>query len=415
MTRRSLVLAMLAAVSVLTFLDRMAIAIAEPSVRQDLHLSPVAWGWVLSSYILANALFELPSGALGDRWGQRQELARISIWWSIFTALTGWCRSLGQLVAARFLFGLGAAGAYPNASGVIARWFPPQQHARAQGVVWGASRLGGALAPLLLIPLFGKLGWRSAFWLLGAAGVVWGLVWLVWFRNLPSQMHGVSAQELAELEPTQMEPAAPVPWRRLARHTQLQRIALAYFCYAWGSWFYFGWFTTWLVQGAGFSRSSLRIVAALPFVLGLASNLVGGQLAQRLVMREGPRTGYRLLCSVCLAATALMLFGLAAVRQSWAVVVLAALGLGVMDLMLPAAWAMCLRIGGSYGGAATGVMNTFGNLGGWVGAIVFGYVVKLSGSYRIPLLVIAGMVLAASLLFWRVDCSQPIEAAPPQR
>ena len=153
MKQRHKVLGLLGALSVLTFVDRLAIAVAGPAIQSELHIQPQNWGWILSAYVLANGIFEMPSGALGDRHGQRGELTRIVAWWSAFTALTAWCRGFWQLVAVRFFFGMGSAGAYPNAAGVIARWFPMRERARSQGMVWAASRLGGALAPLLIVPV----------------------------------------------------------------------------------------------------------------------------------------------------------------------------------------------------------------------------------------------------------------------
>ena len=408
MKKRDWVLALLCAVSVITFLDRLAIAVAEPGIRADLHLDPTQWGWVLSAYVLANALFEIPSGAMGDRRGQRRELTRIAIWWSGFTALTGATRSLWQIASSRFLFGVGAAGAYPNAAGVIARWFPRREHARAQGFVWGASRLGGALAPLLLVPLQRVIGWRGVFVALGVLGVVWAIVWAAWFRDDPSAMPDITAAELAEL--SHGETQRSVPWRRLLALPQLWLITLAYFCYAWGSWFYFGWFTTWLVRGAGFSVRQMGVVASFPFALGLLGNLLGGTLSQRLVELYGRRLAYRWVTAVCLTATACLLAAMSVVPGKAQIVVLASLGLGVMDLMLPSAWAMCMSLGGDFGGTATAVMNTAGNLGGWVGAIVFGYVVTATGSYNAPLRLIAAMVLVSALLFGRVDCTHGLQS-----
>ena len=410
MTKRNWVLALLCAVSVITFLDRLAIAVAEPGIRADLDLSATQWGWVLSAYVLANALFEIPSGALGDRRGRRFELTRIVVWWSGFTAVTGACRSLWQIVASRFLFGVGAAGAYPNAAGVIARWFPKREHARAQGFVWGASRLGGALAPLLLVPLQRAVGWRGVFVALGALGVAWALIWAMWFRDDPAEMRGIAAAELAEIGAGVER--GKVPWRRLFALPQLWLITAAYFCYAWGSWFYFGWFTTWLVRGAGFSVRQMGVVASFPFVLGLLGNLLGGVVSERLVVRYGRRATYRWVTGACIALTAFLLAAMTVAAGKTQVVVLASLGLGVMDLMLPSAWAMCMSLGGDFGGTATGVMNTAGNLGGWVGAIAFGYIVAATGSYNAPLRLIAGMVLLSAMLFVRVDCTRGLTADP---
>jgi ACS family glucarate transporter-like MFS transporter len=405
--QRHRVLGLLCVVSVITFLDRLAIPLAEPGIRGELHLTPEQWGWVLSAYVLSNALFEIPSGALGDRNGQRLELTRITTWWSCFTAATAWCRTFWQMAAARFLFGVGAAGAYPNAAGVIARWFPKQGHARAQGFVWGASRLGGALAPLLLVPLATHLGWRAVFWVLGSLGLVWSAVWWAWFRNQPAEMPGITEEELAEINAGQIARGSErVPWRRLFALPQLWLIAIAYFCYAWGSWFYYGWFTTWLVRGAGLSVAQMGVFASFPFAMGMVGNLVGGTLTERLVERNGRRTTYRQVTASCLVISSVLMLSMSLVRQHAAIVALATLGFGIMDLMLPAAWAMCMSLGGRFSGAATGAMNTAGNLGGWFCTVLFGYVVKATGDYNLPVRAVAAMVLLAALLFARVDCTK---------
>ena len=413
MNKRTGVLGLLCGVSIITFLDRMAIAVAEPGIRADLRLSPEQWGWVLSAYVLANAIFEIPSGALGDRRGQRVELTRISAWWSAFTAATGWCRNFVQMAGARFLFGVGAAGAYPNAAGVISRWFPRREHARAQGFVWAASRFGGALAPLLLVPLGREWGWRAIFWVMGGIGVVWSITWWLWFRTAPEEMPGITAAELAVIRDgcVGIPPHTAIPWRRLLALPQLWLIVAAYFCYGWGSWFFFGWFATWMVQGAGFSVAQMGIFASFPFALAMCGNLAGGLLSQRVARRIGVVRSYRWITSICLAAGAILLLGMSLARTHAAIVAFATIAFGVMDLMLPSAWAMCMGLGGRFGGTATAVMNTAGNLGGWLSALLFGYIVKATANYNLPLRVVAGMVLIAALLFSRVDSSQGLAEA----
>src|SRR4051794_26510424 len=151
--KRSVVLVLLVLVSVLTFLDRLAIAVAGPRMQDELGIPPGRWGWVLGAFVLAYGLFEIPTGALGDRAGRRKVLTRIVLWWSAFTCLTGSVSAFLPLLVTRFLFGAGEAGAYPNMAGCVARWFPPIERARTQGFIWGASRAGGALAPLLVVPI----------------------------------------------------------------------------------------------------------------------------------------------------------------------------------------------------------------------------------------------------------------------
>jgi predicted MFS family arabinose efflux permease len=164
-----------------------------------------------------------------------------------------------------------------------------------------------------------------------------------------------------------------------------------------------------MVNGAHISIQRMGVVASFPFLLGIVSNLAGGFLSDRLVERYGMVAAYRWVTSTCLTVAAALLVVLGLVHGLTAVVAISTLCFGVMDLMLPAAWAMCLNLGGSCGGTATAVMNTAGNLGGLLCAVVFGYVVRASGNYSLPLFGIAAVVLVSAMLFSRVDCSRGLD------
>src|SRR5947209_6598733 len=118
------VTALLVILFAITYLDRVCISVAGPRMQEDLHISPIGWGWVTGIFTLSYCLFEIPTGALGDRIGPRRVLTRVVLWWSAFTALTGAMFGYYPLLATRFLFGAGEAGAFPNSSVVVARWFP---------------------------------------------------------------------------------------------------------------------------------------------------------------------------------------------------------------------------------------------------------------------------------------------------
>lgn len=176
MKKRHVVLSFLGVLSVITYLDRICIGIAGPRIQDELMLTPEQWSWVLNAFLISYGLFEIPSGAMGDRIGHRRVLTRIVIWWSAFTSLIGAAWNFGVLALTRFLFGAGEAGAYPNMSGVISNWFPITERARAQGIVWAASRVGGALSPLIVVPLMALVGWRGTFYAFGGLGIIWAIV-----------------------------------------------------------------------------------------------------------------------------------------------------------------------------------------------------------------------------------------------
>ncbi|MDA8349221.1 MAG: MFS transporter [Pseudomonadota bacterium] len=404
--KRYAVVGLLSVVSVITFLDRMAIAVLGPRIQHDLGLTPEEWGWVLSAYVVAYGLFEIPSGALGDRHGQRRELSRIAAWWSAFTALTGVCTSFVPLAIVRFCFGMGSAGAYPNASGVLWRWLPGRERARGQGAVWAASRLGGALAPLLLVPLAAWVGWRPVFWVLAVIGAAWALTWWMWYHDRPAEQPGIRGEELREIGSGHGDAhGGRGALRRLLKLRQLWLIVLAYGCYGCGSWFYFNWFPTWMVHAGRFTMAQMGVFAAFPFLLGIGSNLIGGAVCDRLGLAIGLRNATRLMATSCLIIGAALLGAMSLVTSQTAIVVLATAGFATMDLMLPAAWAMCMSIGGSHGGAATGVMNTAGEVGGVLCTLAFGYIAEATGNYELPVRGIALMVLIAAFVFSRVDCT----------
>jgi MFS family permease len=177
------VLGLLSLLSIITYLDRVCIAVAGPRMQDELHISPEAWGWVTGIFALSYGLFEIPSGAMGDRLGPRRVLTRIVLWWSAFTSLTGAVSKYYLLLLTRFRFGMGEAGAYPNAATVIARWIPAQQRARAWGIVWMASQIGGSISPLLVVPIQMRFGWRASFFTFGMLGVIWSGIWYWWYVN----------------------------------------------------------------------------------------------------------------------------------------------------------------------------------------------------------------------------------------
>jgi MFS family permease len=348
MSRRWLVLGFLIALSVLTYLDRVCISVAGVRMQADLNIPAKQWGWVLGVFSLSYGLFEIPTGAWGDRYGQRRILTRIVLWWSAFTALTGLVSSFPALLLTRLLFGAGEAGAYPNMAGAVGRWFAPTERARAQGTIWAASRIGGALSPLLVVPLMEALGWRAAFYVFGSVGVAWALVWYVWYRD-------------SSLSPSHCQTGAEhsaIPWNDLFRSRRLWLILAMAWCYGWGAIFYLSWLPTYLVKGRGLTEDEMKYCAALPFIMGTAGNLLGGVLSDRLSRAYGLRFGRRLVGSVSLALSALMIL-IAAVTTGKAIGVAAlALGYGVMDCMLPSSWANCLDIGGRYAGVVSGAMNS---------------------------------------------------------
>ena len=167
------VLALLCSLTTLTYLDRICISIVGVRLKSDLHLNNEQFGWVLAAFALAYAVFEIPSGMLGDRIGPRKVFIRIVLLWSLFTALTGLANGLIALLIVRFLFGVGESGTYPNSMLVVSRWFPLNETGKVLSWIGIGSQIGSAVAPLIIVPIAAVYGWRMPFFVIGSIGLLW--------------------------------------------------------------------------------------------------------------------------------------------------------------------------------------------------------------------------------------------------
>jgi MFS family permease len=416
MKNRVWVLVLLFFLSVITYIDRVCIAVAGPRMQADLGLTPSMWGWVVGAFTLSYALFEIPTGAMGDRIGSRKTLARIVLWWSAFTSLTGTVSNFVVLCVVRFLFGMGEAGAYPNASSTISRWFPKAQRARATSVVWGASRVGGFLSPFLVIPIQQAYGWRMSFYVFGLAGVVWVAVWYFWFRDSPQEKQGTSQTEIDEMarEGTGEKVPHSLPWGLALKNKNYVTILAMYHTYCWGSYFYLSWLQTYLVKGRGMSENEMKNFSSLPFLVGLCGNLLGGFVSDHLAEKHGLKVGRRVVGSVGLALSAACMLAASMTPDRFVTVGLLALGYGAMDCMLPVSWAVCLDVGKKYAGAVSGSMNMAGQLGSFLSSLVFGYLVEYTGSYDLPLQIFSVFLIVSAYLFTRIDPTEEIPTGAHQ-
>jgi ACS family glucarate transporter-like MFS transporter len=393
----------------ITYIDRVCISVAGPRMQEDLHIDPVGWGWVTAMFTLSYCLFEIPTGALGDRIGPRRVLTRGVLWWSAFTSLTGMMSNYYLLLITRFCFGAGEAGAFPNASIVIARWFPATQRASMAGVMLMASQIGGAVAPLLVVPIQMRYGWRASFFVFGAVGMIWASVWYAWFRDSPAEKRGVSQ---AEIEETAGPAAAAVhgfPWTIALRSESVLALMGTAFCYVYVYSFFQTWFHTFLIKGRGFTEGGLAL-SALPYALGACANLAGGAASDALVRRLGPKWGRRSIGIAGLGTACLCTVAVMVTRQQLLTVLLLSLVYGAITFQQSGVFGVCLDIGRRHAGSVVGLMNTSAQVGGLVSAVAYGYIVERSGSYNAPFLPMAALLFLGALLWCRIDASSELSA-----
>jgi len=402
------------ALSIVTYIDRVCVSTAAGDIRNALGLSTEQMGWVFSAFTFAYAIFEAPSGWLGDVLGPRKVLTRIVLWWSAFTMATGAAWNYASLLVARFLFGAGEAGAFPNMSRSLARWFPAKERGGAHGVIFMGSRLGGAVTPLLVGPIIAVAGWREAFWIFGLLGVVWCVFWRRWFRDDPAQQPDVNREELRLIQEDNSQGNSPRLTMHALLNVNLLWVCLMYFCFGYCLYFYLTWLPTYLREAQGLSTERTNIVHTAILLTAAGASILGGRLTDRLTKRYGRRVGRAIgavalpLSGVCLAVAALTN---SAVVASAAMILAASFG----DICLSPSWEMCHDLGGDAAGTVSGVMNTFGNVGGSLSPLVVGYAVQLWGSWSIPLLIAAGVAVLGGVFTLFADTRRPLVEFEGQR
>jgi MFS family permease len=408
---RHKVLGFLCLLAVITYLDRVAISVAGPRIQESLNIGPEMWGWVVGVFTISYALFEIPTGRMGDRLGARRVLTRVVLWWSAFTSLTGLTSNYYVLLLTRFCFGAGEAGAFPNVGVSLSRWFPLSENARAFGFVWMSAQLGGAVAPLLIVPIQSRFGWRASFYVLGVIGVVWCVAWFRWYRDTPAEKAGVTAAELQEIGVRSYAGNHGLPWGVALRRANLWAMFAVVFCYAYGLYFFVSWLHTFLVKARGFSEGDLLFSIAPP-ILGAAGNLSGGYLSDRLSKAWGLKWGRRSVGLIGLSGAAVFMVATMLTTSKLATLLFLGLVYGGITAQQSVFAAVQLDIARKYIGGIFGAVNMFSSIGAFFFSVSFGYYVTWFGSYDRALIPVAVMFALAALAWLRVDATEELIPEP---
>jgi MFS transporter, ACS family, glucarate transporter len=359
--------------SINTYMDRACIASAVDVMKRDLSLTAEMMGLVLGIFAVGYALFQVPSGWFADRLGPRKALTIVVACWSVFTALTGLARNAFQLLVLRFLFGVGEAGAFPGAAAAFFRWLPVNERGLAHGISFSGSRLGAAFSLFLMPWLIYQIGWRWTFALNGLVGLIWAVVWLVWFRDNPQDNSRVSQAELDHIRQgrdggTNTEVRAS--FAAIFTSVNMSLAMVQYFASNVTFFISLTWLPSYLKNQWPDDPQAVYW-SALPLVVAAMANWTAGGMVMRLHDLGFPVGSRRI--------TAMVGFGLAVAGLSlatqtdnlyWFVACFSLATFGV-DMTLSPSWAFCNDIGGSHSGAVSGSMNMVGNIGAALSAILF--------------------------------------------
>lgn len=431
------VIAFAVSLATIQYIDRVAIAQAMPDIAKEMAFTDTQKGAVFSAFTLAYALFEIPTGWLGDKLGARSVLLRVVLWWSFFTAATGFAWNYVSMWVTRFLFGAGEAGCFPNLTKAMSSWLPKRDRTRAQSLMWMGARWGGASAPLLVVLVMTFVSWRMAFVAFAVLGVIWALIFRWWFRDNPREHPGVNAAELELLKENAQNVSGhgDVPWRELATRPTMWLLWGQYFFLSYGWYFFVTWLPTYLRDERGLEiksnvvmqwlahvlegwfspELSVKILSAAlsgtPLLFGGFGALFAGVVSSRLIARGRSVTVVRRTFGfIGLAGAASLLMGSFFIRDP----LLAMIAMGMAgffnDLTLPGSWATCMDVGGKFAGTVSGSMNMMGNFGGMAGPLVVGWILSITGRDWQQVFIVTSIIYSLGAFCWLfIDPVTPLE------
>ena len=367
-TRSRFVLGLwLCGLSAILYLDRICMSQAIVPIQKELGLTNSQISYVMMAFTLAYGLFEVPTGRMGDRFGSRNVLTRIVLWWSLFTGLTGACSGFLTLLLVRFLFGIGEARAFPNAARVIARWYPVRERGRAQGAMLAAAQFGAVLAPVGAAWLIENVGWRGSFAVFGSLGVVWAIGFWRWFRDDPAEHPGVNAAELALIHagqsPQPLEPGL-IPWRAALTNRGVLVLSLIMVLASFYTYFFYSWFPKYLSAARDVGNVETGMLASIVLAGSAIGMLFGGWLADRIPKWTAhPVAAKRYLCVGCYLTSAICLYSGIRYDDPYALAALWGASFCALHVTLPNWWTLAISQCGRHVGALSGLMNGAGVIG----------------------------------------------------
>jgi ACS family hexuronate transporter-like MFS transporter len=371
----------------INYLDRSALGVAAPLIRQDLHLDPAQLGIVFSSFSFGYALFCFVGGYASDRYGPRRVMGVSMVVWSIFCGLTATAWSMVSLLVLRILFGMGEGPIGSTFNKTVRNWFPHGQQASAVSIANAGTPLGAAVSGPIVGLLALSFGWRVAFIIIALIGIVWVLAWYALATDHPAENHRVTAKEQAEYDAGQAtQPAASAvrqPLGQLISRPAVLATAFAFFGYSCILFFFLTWFPTYLVSARHLSIASMSFATTIPWLVGFVGLTAGGPLCDMIFRITGnPILARKLVLVFCLlaAAAGIALAGLADTVVS--AVALMTVSVFFMYLTGNTYWAIILdtveqnRVGG-----VSGFVHFIANCGGIVAPLATGFIVQETGSF----------------------------------
>lgn len=408
---RGKVLLLLCAMYFITYVDRVNISTAAPFIKEDLGLSNTQLGLALAAFSIPYAFFQIFGGLLGDRFGPRKVLTVVGVIWALATLATGFAVGLVSLFAARLALGFGEGASFPTATHAMARWLPTERRAFGQGITHAFSRIGNAIAPLVVAGLIALYNWRLAFFVFGIISLFWAFAWVKYYRDRPKDHPKMTTTELEELSTEQRRDARPrVPWKKLL--ARVLPVTFVDFCYGWMLWVYLTWIPTFFHDSYGLDLAKFALFSTLVLMAGVIGDTTGGLLSDALLRRTGSlKIARRAVLVSGLLGSFVFVVPTLVVHQLVLTVICLAMAFLLLELANPVLWSIPMDIAPDHAGTAGGLMNTGFGIAGILSPFLFGLITDVTGHWIASFGLSAALLLIGSLAAMLVNPANSISSS----
>jgi ACS family glucarate transporter-like MFS transporter len=413
------ILGLLFAVSIVTYIDRVNISVTARQMMPALDLTNQQMGFVFSSFVIGYALFQIPGGWLADRWGARLVLTAGLLWWSGFTAFTAiaatsWLASLlgilGALILVRFLLGIGEAVALPTFNRAVTDWLPVYERGMGIGLAIGGIGIGSAITPPLTAWIMVNYGWQTAFYLSAVLGIGLAVVWWSMARDHPND-HLPEDKKPTHSGALAAQPVR-IPWKSWRHTPSVRWLVLSYTCLGYVAYIYLSWFYLYLVDVRGFTVLQSGLYAAAPFLAILVFCPLGGWVTDRLAVRQGLARGRRLVGLTGMVLAAVFIGGGGTIDSPYWAIAALSIGAGWLYFSVGAYWASTSDLSKTHAGSLSGLMNMGANLGGAISPTLTPWIAE-QGGWPLSLSIAALIAFAGGLMWLWINPARGLEQDTP--
>jgi ACS family tartrate transporter-like MFS transporter len=391
-------------ISVIAYIDRVNISYAALTMNADLGFDASVFGLGAGVFFAGYFLFEVPGALIAERYSPRLWIARIMISWGIVSALMGFMQTRWQFYILRFLLGAAEASLYPVIYvSCIPRWFPPRQRARAIAVLLASLQTAGIIgAPLagwlIGVPLFGLAGWRVLFLIEAVPAVLMGVLAVFWLADWPHQARWLTESEQRYLKDQYAEEVAAKAAVKeytvgeALRNREVLKLCVIYFLWITGFWGFNYWMPTIFKQVSGWSNVFIGELFAAAMLISLVASIYTGHSSSKRDEKRWHVAFHMFLAAVGVAAGALA-------HSAWmyyVFLILAAIG---TYAPMSVWWSYpSTFLSGPAAAGAVGLINSIGNLGGFVGPYATGWLQHRTGSFTSAMMYLAASLALAGFL-----------------